>query len=65
MEKFSDKHRIESPQHVITAKTIQKSMKTHKRTTADMHHGVKFSSSLDKALRESAAEWDQGLQLFK
>ena len=61
MDKFNKRH----PDHVISGKTIQKSMKAHRKTTNLMHHGVKFSTALDKAMKENSAQWDQGLQLFE
>jgi hypothetical protein len=61
MDKFNKRH----PDHVISGKTIQKSMKAHRKTTNLMHHGVKFSTALDQAMKENSAEWDQGLQLFE
>jgi hypothetical protein len=61
MDKFNKRH----PDHVISGKTIQKSMKAHRKTTNLMHHGVKFSTALDQAMKENSAQWDQGLQLFE
>ena len=61
MRKFNEDH----PTHTITAETIERSMKSHRKTTQLMHHGVKFSSALEQAMKENSAQWDQGLQLFK
>jgi hypothetical protein len=61
MNTFNGRH----PDHTITAKTIERSMKAHRKTTQLMHHGVKFSSALEQAMKENSAQWDQGLQLFK
>ena len=61
MRKFNGDH----PTHTITAETIERSMKSHRKTTQLMHHGVKFSSALEQAMKENSAQWDQGLQLFK
>ena len=48
---------------LVTADTIQRSMKQHMRTSATMYHGVTLNKLMRAELLRNAAEFDEGLDL--
>jgi len=52
------------PEAAITADTIDRSMRSHLRTSQRMHHGVTFSPKNDAFLRRNAAEYDDDITIW-
>jgi len=48
---------------LVTAETIQRSMKQHMRTSATMYHGITLNKLMRAELLRNAAEFDEGLDL--
>jgi len=53
-----------NPQAAITTDTIDRSMRSHLRTSQRMHHGVTFGAKNESFLRRNAAEYDRNITLW-
>jgi len=53
-----------NPQAAITMDTIDRSMRSHLRTSQRMHHGVTFGAKNEAFLRRNAAEYDRNITLW-
>jgi len=57
IRKFNDRYRGTGA--MISADTVRKSLRTHARTSAQMHNGITISPAMRRALIESRNEWNQ------
>ena len=60
MNKFSRRH----PTAAIDEDYIERSMKQHMKTSAEMHNGISISPTNRSAIEQNWAGWDKGFQLF-
>tara|TARA_R110001583_G_scaffold109901_1_gene258734 strand:+ start:1 stop:3153 length:3153 start_codon:yes stop_codon:yes gene_type:complete len=60
MDKFSRRH----PTAAIDEDYIERSMKQHMKTSAEMHNGISISPTNRSAIEQNWAGWDKGFQLF-
>ena len=60
LNKFNSKH----PQHMITTKSMQDSIKSHLETTGRMYKGVTFSPANEDLFKVLAEEWNQGFDPY-
>ena len=53
------------PSTAITNKSFSQSMKSHQRTTANMHHGIVINPRMRNELMENAAEYDDTITVWQ
>jgi len=60
MDAFSLRH----PDAAMDTPYIERSMRQHMKTSAEMHNGVTISPLLRKSIENNWDGWDQGFKLF-
>jgi hypothetical protein len=60
IQAFNKRH----PTARIDADSLRRSMRQHMETSQTMYNGITISPNMQRALRESRDEWNQGFQLF-
>ena len=65
ISKFNKKRRERGEQGaMIDTESLERSMKSHMRSTEDIVDGVTISPILKKSIMESRSEYDQGFAFF-
>lgn len=60
LRNFNRRH----PSAAITVDSIQRSMRSHMRTSAQMHHGITLNKNMRAALEEEAREFDKNVSIW-
>jgi hypothetical protein len=60
LQRFNRRH----PTAAITGESVQRSMRSHMRTSAQMHHGITLNKNMRAVLQEEAREFDKNVSIW-
>jgi hypothetical protein len=60
LQRFNRRH----PTAAITGESVQRSMRSHMRTSAQMHHGITLNKNMRAVLQAEAREFDKNVSIW-